>query len=244
MKTHKTRTPGQKLKKFMQVFLLTQQEIAEKLNITRGALSHYINGRNEIPKIFAMALQLEYGLNPNWLYNDQGRMIVDEFIIKNHKFNKKYTYKKLKFRIDGPISLMYGASIHKVIQKAVSLGLSIECGDYDEINYVVLGSNGVISFGECIEHYDTVLSEYYEVLYHKWMEYDVSDIITGCESNNIVQGETDTQIDLAKELLKSLLSVQLPAGYKVTPNTIQADVNTAFMYAEEFMKQAQIKKVE
>jgi len=60
-------TMGKRLKKFRQMFNLTQTELASFLNTTHSTISAYENGKTKILTIFAYHICKKYKISMDWL---------------------------------------------------------------------------------------------------------------------------------------------------------------------------------
>lgn len=66
----------ERLKRLRKELNLTQQEFADKIHVSRGALATYETGRNEpIDAIVALICQT-FHVNENWLRNGKGDIFV------------------------------------------------------------------------------------------------------------------------------------------------------------------------
>ena len=67
-------TVGSRLKKIRKTFGLNQQDFADRIKISRGALANYEVDRNEPLKPIITAICREFGVNEEWLRTGEGQM--------------------------------------------------------------------------------------------------------------------------------------------------------------------------
>lgn len=74
------KTGGEKLKELREFLGLTQEEMAEKLKVTRSTISHYEKGQREPDSEYFYALQQNFGVSEKWI----GEVIIE--IAKHKKY--------------------------------------------------------------------------------------------------------------------------------------------------------------
>lgn len=96
---------SQRLKKFRKATGLTQQDVAQTLNVTTSAVGFIETGKSKIGIDHLTTLQEVYKLNSQWLLTGKGDMFIDEPQTENVS-----AIQELSAKLDRLIDLMVNAS--------------------------------------------------------------------------------------------------------------------------------------
>jgi transcriptional regulator with XRE-family HTH domain len=79
---------GKRLKQFREQYGLNQGEFSRKINISQTTVSRVESGEKKPSKAFLNAIEVGFGINPEWVLTGRGSMLVgaEQYIVKGIEF--------------------------------------------------------------------------------------------------------------------------------------------------------------
>lgn len=70
-------TPGGRVRQIRKQKSMTLEQFGEKVGVTKQTISRIENGINSLTEQMILSICREFGVNENWLRNDEGKMFVE-----------------------------------------------------------------------------------------------------------------------------------------------------------------------
>ena len=70
-------TPGGRVRQVRKQKSMTLEQFGEKVGVTKQTISRIENGINSLTEQMILSICREFGVNENWLRNDEGKMFVE-----------------------------------------------------------------------------------------------------------------------------------------------------------------------
>jgi transcriptional regulator with XRE-family HTH domain len=74
---------GERLQLALKMLHLSQTDMAKKIGVDRSIIGKYITGSQKPSALFLIAIKSEFGINPEWLMEGRGDMLIIEHITGN-----------------------------------------------------------------------------------------------------------------------------------------------------------------